>query len=240
MTPVEFYVPPIEGVAGKRIVKAHVMRGLSRWLTWCKDSPADLRGPHPLDIAYVSNLHSRTQLWYNTPIREELEWFYHSLSYDACLWREPGRIHLYHNAVTVLQNCDDTLEAIEATLATAYHYHFYVYPLPRSARRAYMKQDDLARIPADTFRTLDMNLASLEQALLAKDPMMPVHLRNIHATIIAYPESVHLLEDKDVASLIDAAEAHTMTKIVSDSAKKATTGTRATKKALANPDLGTL
>lgn len=103
-----------------------------------------------------------------------------------------------------------------------------------------MKQDDLARIPADTFRTLDMNLASLEQALLAKDPMMPVHLRNIHATIIAYPESVHLLEDKDVASLIDAAEAHTMTKIVSDSAKKATTGTRATKKALANPDLGTL
>ena len=103
-----------------------------------------------------------------------------------------------------------------------------------------MKQDDLARIPADTFRTLDMNLASLEQALLAKDPMMPVHLRNIHATLIAYPESAHLLEDGDVSKLIDAAEAHTMTQIVSDKAKKATAGTKVAKKALANPDLGTL
>lgn len=80
-------------------------------------------------------------------------------------------------------------------------------------------------IPPDVLDRLDSHLASLEQALLDKDPMMPQHLRNTHSILISYPESVHLLEDAEIARIIDAAEIHTKTEIIKATVKKAT-GTR--------------
>jgi hypothetical protein len=83
-------------------------------------------------------------------------------------------------------------------------------------------------IPQDVLARLDQSLAHLEQSLLAKDPMMPQHLRNSHSLLISYPETVHLLEDHEIARLVDAAELHTKTEIVKAVAKgKASGGTRA-------------
>ena len=79
-----------------------------------------------------------------------------------------------------------------------------------------MQQSD--KVPTDVMRRLEMSMGSLEQALLAKDPQMPQHLRNIHALLISYPETVHLLDDSEIARIIDAAEVHTKTEIVKASA----------------------
>jgi hypothetical protein len=92
--------------------------------------------------------------------------------------------------------------------------------LPKEFR---MKRVDT--IPPDVLDRLDSHLASLEQALLEKDPMMPQHLRNSHSILISYPETVHLLEDAEIARLIDAAEIHVKTEIVKATVKKGT-GTR--------------
>ena len=94
--------------------------------------------------------------------------------------------------------------------------------LIRSILMKERNEEAMSRIPDTTMRSLEMSLASLEQALLAKDPMMPQHLRNTHSLLISYPETVHLLEDKEIALIIDAAEVHTKTEIVKAAvAKKA-------------------
>lgn len=86
------------------------------------------------------------------------------------------------------------------------------YLTSRHERASLMKHSET--IPQDVMARLDQSLAHLEQALLTKDPMMPQHLRNTHSLLISYPETVHLLEDAEVARLIDAAELHTKTEIV--------------------------
>ncbi len=83
-----------------------------------------------------------------------------------------------------------------------------------------MKPSD--RIPSDVYDRLQMSLASLEQSLVNKDPLMPNHLRASHQLLIQYPETVHLLEDEEIARLIDAAELHTKTEIVKATASKST------------------
>lgn len=94
--------------------------------------------------------------------------------------------------------------------------------LIRSILMKERNEEAMTRIPDTTMRSLEMSLASLEQALLAKDPMMPQHLRNTHSLLISYPETVHLLEDAEIAMIIDAAEMHTKTEIVKAAvAKKA-------------------
>lgn len=80
-------------------------------------------------------------------------------------------------------------------------------------------------IPQDVMDRLAASLLNLETSLLEKDPMMPQHLRNTHSLLITYPETVHLLEDCEIARIIDAAEIHTKTEIVKATVKKGT-GTR--------------
>lgn len=91
-------------------------------------------------------------------------------------------------------------------------------PFTYQERAQIMQLSD--KIPADVMSKLSMNLASLEQALLAKDPLMPQHLRSSHQLLISYPETVHLLDDSEVATLIAAAEQHTKTQIIKDTVKK--------------------
>ena len=81
-------------------------------------------------------------------------------------------------------------------------------------------------IPRDVMMRLQSSLASLETALLDKDPLMPQHLRNTHSILISYPESVHLLDDNEIARIIDAAEIHTKTEIVKAAAAGKGAGSR--------------
>lgn len=90
-----------------------------------------------------------------------------------------------------------------------------------------MKPSD--RIPAEVMEQLTMELASLEKALLEKDPMMRVHLQKSHRMIQDYPETTNLLEDKEIALIIDGLELHTKTEIVKISSKPAAAGRRAAK-----------
>lgn len=91
-----------------------------------------------------------------------------------------------------------------------------------------MKPSD--KIPADVYDKLSMSLASLEQSLLNQDPLMPNHLRSSHQILIQYPETVHLLEDEEIARLIDAAELHTKTEIVKATAASKSGGAASKKK----------
>lgn len=91
------------------------------------------------------------------------------------------------------------------------------------------KMIENATLPPDVFNRLKMSLASLEQALLAKDSMMPQHLRNTHSLLLTYPETVVLLEDSEIALIIDAAEVHTKTEIVKAVAKGGAKGGTRTK-----------
>jgi hypothetical protein len=77
-----------------------------------------------------------------------------------------------------------------------------------------MKEQGASSLSPEIYKRLEGHLADLEQALLAKDPMMPQHLRSSHALLISYPETLNLLDDSDVARLIEAAEIHTKTQIV--------------------------
>lgn len=84
-----------------------------------------------------------------------------------------------------------------------------------------MKQDTSDKIPANIMTKLMQDLDSLEAALLAKDDKMPVHLREIHSLLISYPETVHLLDDAEIATLIGAAQQHSKIQIASVEKSKA-------------------
>lgn len=77
-------------------------------------------------------------------------------------------------------------------------------------------------IPTDVMQKLQTELSGLESALLAKDPEMKNHLRESHRLLITYPETVHLLEDSEIALLLDSAQKIMLTNIVSETAKKST------------------
>lgn len=75
-------------------------------------------------------------------------------------------------------------------------------------------------LPPDIVAKLTMSLASLEQALLDKDPLMSTHLRNSHQLLISYPETVHLLDDDEISRLIKAASIHAHIEIVKQQAPR--------------------
>jgi len=86
--------------------------------------------------------------------------------------------------------------------------------------RNYPMKPAQTNLSFDVVAKLTMSLASLEQALLAKDPMMPRHLRESHQLLTSYPETVHLLDDDEIARLISAAQIHTGIEIVKAAASK--------------------
>lgn len=74
-------------------------------------------------------------------------------------------------------------------------------------------------IPHNVMEELKLKLDGVEAALLKQDPNMKDHLRESHRLLISYPETVHLLDDTEIASLLRAAQEHMKMKIVSDVAK---------------------
>ena len=79
-----------------------------------------------------------------------------------------------------------------------------------------MTTEQSSRIPEEIFLKLQQHLGNIEDALLAKDPEMPNHLRESHRLLISYPETVHLLDDEEVHKLIEAQEQWVKEKIVKD------------------------
>ena len=203
----KFWIPPLNEEQIARTKLYHTARGVSWYI---KQGP---RAKHPLAFSWALGLQSID--WYSYPpasLSRQLtqEVFIAVASY----WR--GR----------LEDLDLSMLALRFGCLTTEQHDLAVHLmtdeilLPKEYR---MKRVDT--IPPDVLDRLDSHLASLEQALLDKDPMMPQHLRNSHSILISYPETVHLLEDHEIARLIDAAEIHTKTEIIKATVKKSA-GTR--------------
>jgi hypothetical protein len=63
-------------------------------------------------------------------------------------------------------------------------------------------------------------LAQLEEALLARDPMMKIHLGAIHKQLIQHEELVHLLTDEEIGKIVGDQQAHTNTILIVESTSK--------------------
>lgn len=92
------------------------------------------------------------------------------------------------------------------------------------ARNVFFKEELImeTKIPDQQLERLMHSLGSLEFKLVAGDPDISTHLKESHAVIIAYPESVQLLKDKDIANLIRASELYTKVQITKQEAAKGT------------------
>lgn len=203
----KFWIPPLNEEQVARTKLYHTARGVSWYIN---NGP---RERHPLAFSWALGLQSID--WYSSPPAL----LSHNLTQEILIaiaghWR--GRLDELDLSMIALRF--GSLPTEQHDLAVKLMNDELL--LPKEYR---MKRVDT--IPPDVLDRLDSHLASLEQALLDKDPMMQQHLRNSHSILISYPETVHLLEDHEIARLIDAAEIHTKTEIVKATVKKAT-GTR--------------
>lgn len=64
-------------------------------------------------------------------------------------------------------------------------------------------------------------MAQLEEALLARDPMMKLHLAAVHKQLIQHDELVHLLKDEEIGKIVAAQQAHTNTTLIQEVSGKA-------------------
>lgn len=81
--------------------------------------------------------------------------------------------------------------------------------------------DELAFVKADVFGRIDQ----IAEALLKQDPMLPVHLREIHKNLIQYEELVHLLSDEQIKNLVAGQKKHAGMSLI----KEATTAKKTTR-----------
>jgi hypothetical protein len=77
---------------------------------------------------------------------------------------------------------------------------------------------------------LMQRLSGLEAALVATDPEIKSHMKEIHKLLITYEELVHLLSDEEIGKIMGAQQALTNTMLVGSitaSSKKAAVGKKA-------------
>jgi hypothetical protein len=70
---------------------------------------------------------------------------------------------------------------------------------------------------------LEPKLAALEKSLLAADPKMPQHLREIHTYLTQFEELAHLLTEDQIAIILDAQQ-RKVGIILAEETKKGKTG----------------
>jgi hypothetical protein len=212
----------------RRTLIYHTIHGIARYLT----SPAeDGVAPHPLGLAFVLGLSSKVawypsdystetaipQSWSNTLSRIMYEygvlpvWEVDSLMLRIRLQR------LATSASLSSQESSDFMRLLS-------DYAAYYSSSSPYLKELIMKEHDFSKVPQDVYNKLDAALSSLEKALLEKDPLMKNHLRESHALLVTYPETVVLLKPEEVNTLIRAAEKHTQTQIVADVVKGKGTG----------------
>lgn len=202
-----FWIPPMQEDLAARTKLFHTARGITYHIT----RPVDT---HPLAFSWALGLKHLD--WYSFPpaplslyVREEF------LIAIAGHWRKP-LTSLDMNMLATRMGCVPEHE--QAVLIKLINSQLL---LPKE----FKMKDIEHNVPADVMSRLAASLLNLETSLLEKDPRMPLHLRNTHSLLITYPETVHLLEDCEIARIIDAAEIHTKTEIVKATVKKGT-GTR--------------
>lgn len=76
------------------------------------------------------------------------------------------------------------------------------------------------KIPAGVMLALQTQLNNIEKGLLVNDPQLPSYLKETHRTLIAYPETAHLLKDEEMHAILRAQEQWTNTEIIKATATK--------------------
>lgn len=223
MTPLPFFIKPLSNELAKRTQLAHTIRGIA----WQLTTPATaVKANSRLDFAFVLGLAPHVR-WFAAPSRHSAKpQNTHAkviLTLAANYWqRSLAELDLNSIELALCSLHESQLEfAVEMIHKQLYPGFAFLAP---SERSLFMKPSET--IPLDVMDKLTMALASLEASLLAKDPMMPQHLRATHSLLITYPETVHLLDDAEISCIIDGAEILTKTEIVKAVASKAATGTR--------------
>lgn len=223
MTPLNLFIKPLTVELAARTLLAHNSRGISLYLT---------TGKMPLSLSFTLGLSGKLA-WYAPQISTVTVDTQHCnsiLMLASHVWTrglDKLDLNLIHLRLASMPAADQRTCVRSAIL----FINRARYLANKSERCISMQLSD--SIPRDVMARLQSSLASLEQALLDKDPMMPQHLRNTHSILISYPESVHLLDDAEIARIIDAAEVHTKTEIV----KAAAAGKGAIRKKVSASDL---
>ncbi len=221
-----FFVPPLSEEMQRRTLVAHVARGFCFHINSLPGAP--LRNSQlalPLTLNLLSRLPAFLLIDKHIPLPRHhiLQLLHHATVH----WhRQLCDLDLSFTHLQFMQLKDHEREAalnqIDVTLTFC---NGGAAAEPITWRAMTMKTSDA--IPKDVLQKLEMSLASLEQTLTNKDPMMPQHLRNTHSILISYPETVHLLDDVEIARIIDAAEVHTKTEVVKAIATKKAGGGKA-------------
>ncbi len=224
MPVLNFWIPPFTDGMIHRSLVSHKGRGLAWHMTG--QMATGKLAPSTLDLTFCLGAHKRLPVF---RLRHEL--------YPLARGNAQRILHLLATYATATSLADVNLHWIDLEFRqlTTFQQDMAIEVATKvlnrpsglsfAERHTHMKPTD--QVPPDVLRRLEMSIASLEAALLEKDPMMPQHLRNSHSILTSYPETVQLLEDKEIALFIDAAEIHTKTEIVKAAAKGgAGSGTR--------------
>lgn len=189
-----------------RTLAAHTSRGISRHLT---TSNKYIKPAHPLAFSFVLGLGDKLDWYQRPPVAMSSCMESYLLRLIAREWGAPlGELDI--NCILLRFGClpehmhEDAMHEVELTI---------------TGEKEYAMKYVSDKVPPEIMSRLEDSLKKLETALLEKDPMMPQHLRNTHSILISYPETVHLLDDEEIARIIDAAEIHTKTEIVKAAAK---------------------
>ena len=83
-----------------------------------------------------------------------------------------------------------------------------------------MTDQSQSNVDVVEFARLDVlgRLQQLEETLKTQDPQLPVHLQNIHKTLLQYEELVHLLKDNEIKVLMDAMQKYRKVELVKEAA----------------------
>jgi hypothetical protein len=226
MASLNFFIKPQSPELMERTRIAYTVRGLA-WYITC---PASINNhPHALDIAYLLGFSSQGGInWWRRDLGQPLESELTHVVFSTLAEYATRSIESYDlsNIERRIKQFPKDFHATFLSLVirqlAVVRIDQFFNQLSHSERAIAMQASD--KIPKDVLDKLTMSLASLEAALLSKDPMMPQHLRASHQLLVSYPETVHLLDDNEIARLIDAAEIHTKTQIIKDVATKGTGG----------------
>jgi hypothetical protein len=202
-----------------KTVYHHTIRGLVRVL----ETEQPTKPAHALDLPFLLGLASKCT-WFTAAPHPIDKLASNRLLLTAAMVTGHGVHSLDYHSLSNRMSLfpalvqQDIVRRVEWCLV---NYKFF----NRTERFNMHPASEFPKIEQSVYSRLEQHLADLEAALLAKDPLMPQHLRSSHAMLITYPETIHLLDDGDVAKLIDAAEIHTKTEIVKASAAGKGTGT---------------
>lgn len=223
MTALNLFIKPLTVELAARTLLAHNSRGIALYLT---------TGKSPFRLSHTLGLSTKLQ-WYKPVLTGNDVDTLHAnkiLGLATSLWSHGLNkldLNMLHLRLASMPESAQ-MQCMNNVLRFLNRARYVSNKLERCNL---MQMNDA--IPKDVMMRLQSSLASLETSLLEKDPMLSQHLRNTHSILISYPESVHLLDDNEIARIIDAAEIHTKTEIV----KAAAAGKGATRKKVTADDL---